>query len=815
MKFDDAIRHALDGNSIVFLGSGFSAGATGSDDKDLMTARDLAKFLSSEIDVDDVTEDLMVASGNYKDEFGAKKLIEIIKNKFTVKGATPLQKKISTISWKMIFTTNYDNLLNFIYSDSGRKLKSISLNDSPDAIDYRNTSCLHINGKIENLNESSLDNSFKLTNRSYLTELFVNSKWSFQFRRELENAKSIFFIGYSMYDIDIARVIFNIESIRDKIFIIQRNESYKKSKHSYFENFGNLELIGIDGFWRKADAIAKDYSPMDLSENYFSLIKYEPELLPGSISDDVVWSHYLRGDYKDDELFSSLVSGDGFYVRRNEISLIDNILYQEGKRIVFVYSEIGNGKTNILQGLAGTIYRKGIDVFFVDDTVDKINSQDLKNLLSSTRDVLLVVENYSRHHEDLKEILIRAPKKIKIVASARTVLHELRRDDIYEVISEDEASEVCVDKVDNFSIDVVIEKFNTYKIWGEKDAWAPRRKKKFVLQDCASEFSTLLLDIINSPHVREKYNKLFSVFSLNDKVGEIFVTSCVLSLLGYERNTKNLISELLGDNYLFGAAFSRNEVVQQIANIQGGDIFPRSSIFAKYALNHLTSPEIIINVLIKIAQSAHDLGDSRAEGSRVYHKIYRDLVTFSVLQPMLPKRKLRESLILFYEQMKNSRMSMNHPHFWMQYAIARLSLDREADTELAKHYLDAAYSHAKRISGYHTKHMDNVLARYYVQMASHKNDELNISENAFKAIDILKKEILAEKNDVPYKVVSNLVKLFINKNSLLRSEYQNFFTAFFNECLVQANKLPDNIKGRDNMRYIHKEITLLKTQFDF
>lgn len=815
MKLDEAINHALDGNSVIFLGSGFSAGAIGSDGNELMTARDLAKFLSSEVDPVDITDDLMIASANYKDEFGASNLINIIKEKFTVTGSTSLQEKISKINWKYIFTTNYDNLLNFVYSKSGKKIRSLSLSDNPDVFNFRYTTCLHINGRIDELSEATLDDKFKLTNRSYLTELFSGSNWSFQFRRELENAKSIFFIGYSMYDIDIARIIFNLNSIKDKTFIIQRKETYKKSKHAYFENFGNLELIGIDGFWNLVDVISENYSPMDLSDEFFSLIKYEPDFLSNQLSDDAVWAHYLRGDYKDDELFSSMVSGSGFYIQRKEIEIIENILFHEKRKMVFVYSEIGNGKTNILQGVAGSIYRKGYKVFFVDDSVGKINSQDILNLLRIEDDVLLIVENYFRHFNDLKEIIIKSSNNLKVIASARTVLHELKRDELYELSPSNSFSEVCVDKIDLTSVDILIDKFNTYKIWGEKDAWSLRKKQNFVQYECSSEFSTLLLDIINSPHVKEKYSKLFSVFSLNDEVGEIFVTSCVLSLLGYERNTKNLISELLNSNYLFSSSFSRNEVVQQIAKIQAGDIIPRSSIFAKYALNHLTHPEIIISVLIKIARNAHDLGESRADSVKIYHKIYRDLVTFSVLQPMLPRKKLRESLISFYEQMKNSRMSRNHPHFWMQYAIARLSLDREADTLLAKHYLDAAYSHAKKISGYHTKHMDNVLARYYVQMASYKNDDVNIAELAFIAIDILKKEIISEKSDAPYKVISNLVKLFINKKSIIRESYQKVFELFFNEALVQANKLPDNLKNRESMKFVIKELEILKSQIGF
>lgn len=87
MELDEALRLALDGRTILFLGAGFSRGATNLADKDFALGTDLTAKLASDADLpaglalDDAAE-------LYVDKFSEAKLIEELKMAFTAKTVT-------------------------------------------------------------------------------------------------------------------------------------------------------------------------------------------------------------------------------------------------------------------------------------------------------------------------------------------------------------------------------------------------------------------------------------------------------------------------------------------------------------------------------------------------------------------------------------------------------------------------------------------------------------------------------------------------------------------------------------------------------
>ena len=84
-----------------------------------------------------------------------------------------------------------------------------------------NRLCIHINGYIGNLNETTLHHEFKLTANSYLSQTSIlNSPWGDYVVNDLETAKCIVLLGLSLkYDLDLSRVIFS-EEFRKKAMII-------------------------------------------------------------------------------------------------------------------------------------------------------------------------------------------------------------------------------------------------------------------------------------------------------------------------------------------------------------------------------------------------------------------------------------------------------------------------------------------------------------------------------------------------------------------------------------------------------------------
>ena len=75
--------------------------------------------------------------------------------------------------------------------------------------------CIHINGSISSVSEEDLDSKFKLTRTSYVSpDSFVNSPWYYYFKKDLEQSSAVVFIGYSLYDIDIEKLLFSSPALR-------------------------------------------------------------------------------------------------------------------------------------------------------------------------------------------------------------------------------------------------------------------------------------------------------------------------------------------------------------------------------------------------------------------------------------------------------------------------------------------------------------------------------------------------------------------------------------------------------------------------
>jgi len=134
-------------------------------------------------------------------------------------------------------------------------------------------------------------------------------------------------------------------------------------------------------------------------------------------------------------------------------------------------------------------------------------------------------------------------------------------------------------------------------------------------------------------------------------------------------------------------------------------------------------------------------------------------------------------------------------------------MDTLEDARIAKSYLEAAYSHARKRDNYHTRHLDNVSARYHLTMARYLSDSIGIMENIIAAIGLLSKELRIEKTDAPYKVSRLFSKVFNDKKNVLTEKEITFIRQFMQSVIDAAEKLPENIRSRVSVKESIREIT--------
>ena len=111
MDLNTAIKHAIDGNAMLFTGSGFSGGARPLEGDTFLTGRGLAKRLYEECGIAPPDDDLYYAAKRYRKTRSDEEFVELLQHLFTARSVSPYHTRFSEINWKGIFTTNYDDVL--------------------------------------------------------------------------------------------------------------------------------------------------------------------------------------------------------------------------------------------------------------------------------------------------------------------------------------------------------------------------------------------------------------------------------------------------------------------------------------------------------------------------------------------------------------------------------------------------------------------------------------------------------------------------------------------------------------------------------
>ncbi len=272
----DIIQKISTGKAILFVGAGFSrSGQNIYNNRELPLAKELAKIIGKIGDFDD-EGDLKFATDFFLNERCKNNssllntLIQNLKDIFTIKEAKEEHKSIMKAPWKRVYTTNYDDLVELAARSIGKRYETIDIDESSEKYTPNAKICVHLNGTINDLDSTTINSKFKLSSSSYLSpEAFTNSSWHYIFRKDLELSSKIVFIGYSLYDIEIEKILFENPSFRDKVIFIERenkNNSDTTKEDYLFRKYGTLYRIGVSGF---ASLIEENYDITSSAEEVF------------------------------------------------------------------------------------------------------------------------------------------------------------------------------------------------------------------------------------------------------------------------------------------------------------------------------------------------------------------------------------------------------------------------------------------------------------------------------------------------------------------------------------------------------------------
>lgn len=787
MNISEAIHHAMNGRAVLFTGAGFSYGASNMNGRKIPSGQALATDLLDQIAYANRTGSLDKASAAFLRRKSGAELVNFLLDRFVLGEITESHREISKLPWKRVYTTNYD-----LVFEEGRKIEKIACNsvdgidDPKDHISKKNL-IVHINGAINRLTESRVGSSFKLISESYAADAFEDSGWAFHFRNDVRTASAVIFIGYSMYDLDIRRILYN-EDISDKcVFIIAPINSENELDAEDLGDLGIVAPIGVDAF---ADAVTKEcasYVPVE-SE---LLLECWSEKLPikdtlASPTDEEVIGFLTEGKVCDPLAIEAVGPNKANYLIDYVASEKIELSLQDHEVPVLVLGELGSGKTFMLEEIALKLMTAGWRVFKLSVTARE-EIGELEAICEQPGKKLLIVENYQRHTDLLKWFSETKPQNTSLAITVRSTIHDLFSNDLSEIFS---------NKIQEYDISVlrptetknVVKLFNQYGLWGDRIGWGDERKENFIKQNCSNSLPSILVDILKSKHITERYKKLLTDFNNHGDVEAVLICTFSLEVIGFVPRISH-IQELLGNKVNWSKLRTQTEL-KSIVDINANFVATKSSVLALHLLHSVFSAKKIVDTLIRMALSA-----SERKNSTEYSDILNAVMRYRNISSILPNENRLPSVINFYENIKNLPSASKNPQFWLQYAIACLALGQ---LERAERYFDDAYDFV--YEGYNTFKLDNSYARLLLEksmLVGKMEDTIFLVD---EAKDIILAQMRSEKRYYPYRVALGFFRVYDRFAGQWTPKQDTYFKFIFSE--IRRNALL--VSGISKSNYIQE-----------
>ncbi|EML6555353.1 SIR2 family protein [Klebsiella michiganensis] len=731
---NELLRKVSSRRAVLFLGSGFSCDAVDFNKDSLPTASILATNIAK-INNMNSFDDLKYTSDRVISDGYGEELVKLLRRTFTVKDVQEHHQIISALPWQRVYTTNYD--LCFEQAAKNVSIDYATIDISNDSLVElkRDNLCIHINGSLKNLSIDTLNTSFKLSESSYLSsDSIESSQWFYPMQRDFEEASAIIFIGYSLYDIEVKKILLDETTVKDKVYFITYDLPDERTLYT-FEKFGTVLPIKTSGF---AD-LFKGYIPDDVEFELRVLNQYDYRPSKSNITDTDVDRFLLTGD-----IDNSIV--DYFQSKSNERSAPILIFRKELNQAfelvknnanILITSELGNGKTIFLKILCSVLSQNSHDVYYIN-SLNNNTYHDIEFLSKSTRQSILIFDSYEQYIDLLNFIDGLKSSKITLILASRTSSHEyfFSKFKFHNL----NFTNIEIDELDHDEVVSLIQIIDNIGLWGDNASLMEDHKIRLIDRKYKNQISLILLGIINSPVIISKIkSNTFSLLENKDYKKTIF-TICLLSFLDLPL-TKSLISEIAQNRAIYDLKLIKDKSFTEFFGIKKNQASTKSSLFSLSFITNIFESNYIVDELLNIVEllgnTKHDVHERR--------ELQKAILRFSIVERLLPPLGIKTNLIRYYENLKRALPIIKEdPHYWLQYGMAMLTYNDYVRTE---RFFGLSYNLANNRLSYHTQHIDVQSSRLNLMKASDRTLDLQTIDR-FKLFEEAHAKLCKVDNDI-------------------------------------------------------------------
>lgn len=680
MIIEEALNTVLEGKSILFLGAGYSIGAENCQGNQIKDGRALKEHFKTVLQEGD---DLPIEelADIYIENRGLDGFIKELKEQFLCKFPTTIQEEIAGLPWKRIYTTNYDDVFELAAKNRGIDLPSYTLSDSIKHSVLSKPGIVHLNGYIHSVTIENVRTELKLTESSYVSEAVTGSPWCGLFREDVAYSPSIFYIGYTAYDIDIRRVLSQTDATKGKSFFFCGSPDRPTQRR--IERYGTNTEKSSENFVKEINMVRKSWDPASVSAVEYSSLKQfaAPSIAAApSTSIDDVFDFFLYGITDN----IPLVGEFAVAVQRAAENLVSTVL-EEHDSIAVMHSSLGNGKSILLNQLSASAVEKGYEVFHLSRNGSNV-FLEIDTLLDTENQILICIEDYISFIDELEYLAKRKTPNIRLLLTSRTVVHEFNIEIILDLFSTDTVKIINCDKLADADITFLRTIFDKYGLWGEDAGLDTAKKQNLIIEECGREFHAVLLRLLRSPQILRRIDQIVKPIKEKTDYYEAILVLCVLIHAQIDPDL-NVLVDACGQVVL-ESKFQNHAGIRQLIDFSSGNVRFRSSVMAGFLLHEISDSQSVVDALINtyLALDAYFSHHGRYD----YH--LKRLNRFSVIEPIVPGKDKISSMVRFYEEIGSATFSVENPDYWLQYGIACTTFYRY---DRAEQYFDTAEAYAR------------------------------------------------------------------------------------------------------------------------
>jgi hypothetical protein len=811
---EEAINTLSTGSAICFIGAGFGLDAKDQSGNSVPSTEQLAQEICGLIGIPRGEGGSLSDLADFceNDETLASKLQQLLLSRLTLCVPSKSQETILRAPWRSIFTTNFDDIAERAL-DPAKPQIITPTTDAKDIVGEK-LPIYYLHGRALDIIQKKGNPRLVLSESNYLNLKSRNTNLHAALLNEIHCANKVFFIGYSLRDMEIAQHLFSIsEVLRSKTVVICGSNEGKVAL-SRLQKFGQVFPIGVDGLSSKLPDNFEKVASDKASKRLAFVTRIQPVASAATITSDDIDRLIISGefDFSKFAVQKTLGNDQDLYcversTRLNEV--FDSV--SKGINRIVVSSDIGNGKTIFLDQLSFSGLARGYEVFRVNSRLPEA-FKELEYLLKRTTRQMFLIDDLVRNRKIIEFIGARLSGLSVLVCASRDPIDAARYSEITTAVG-GQFREIDLDSLTAEELVIWDKLLERWGIWEQKIAHDTSARIRFLKESCGSENRSIVVSVFKSSHVSQKIKAIVSYF-LKSKPEHTtaFVALLICSLCQKHVEWDLVVQWLKIDERQLKRDLQSEAIFNFMSGHRDWHRLTSTQLADHIFRNYEFDDELLVHVYTNIVkETAYSANDPRSGFDSTEN--LKELMKFRFLTRIFGDGPSAHSSIeAIYRRLSSVPRIRENDQFWLQFAMSHLETE---ETEEAEKYIETALGIArKRGMDYSTHQILDQRARLYLLKNAKKPGHPNTNELSTALTD-LETLLRREGSDVyPLRASNFILRLLEEKCDLLDQPMRERMLKLLSDMnvAVRSGSLRKTQRGEKNSLRdsIQKAILILK-----